>query len=265
VKPSFVSGLAVLGPGLPGWAASEAVLLGREPWREAPCAPLPPALLPATERRRASPATRLALAVAAEAVAASGLPPEDLETVFASSNGDGSVIGAILDALAEPEGFISPTQFHNSVHNAAAGYWGIAVGSTRPSVSVGGHDHVVAAALLHAAARVASTGEPVLLVCYDAPLPPPLSDARRTDCAFAAGLVLTPTRRAASRAALTLDYLAEPAPAPAPAETGLDALAEANPAARILPLLRAVAARREATILLPMLEDAHVALRVAPC
>ena len=47
-----------------------------------------------------------------------------------------------------PNGTISPTQFHNSVHNAAAGYWHIAAGSAAPSLSVGGHDGAFAAGLL---------------------------------------------------------------------------------------------------------------------
>ena len=32
-----------------------------------------------------------------------------LETVFASSNGDGAVVGAILETLSDPAGAISPT------------------------------------------------------------------------------------------------------------------------------------------------------------
>jgi hypothetical protein len=264
-----VLGASVLGPGLPGWDASEAVLAGAAPYAPAaPFAPPPPALLSATERRRTSPAVRLALAAAAEAAAASGLPPEALETVFASSNGDGTVVGAILDALAAPDGAISPTQFHNSVHNAAAGYWSIAVGSTRPSVSVGGHDHVFAAGLLHAAARAVVAAAPVLLCAYDAPLAEPLARVRRTELPFAAGLVLAPPApRGPARATLALRYVAEPPAPPAPArpDDALDALAAANPAARALPLLRALAGHRSATLVLPMLEDARLEVAVAPC
>ena len=42
----WIGGLAVLGPGLPGWAASEAVLAGAAPWEPADCAVPPPAMLP---------------------------------------------------------------------------------------------------------------------------------------------------------------------------------------------------------------------------
>nr|WP_304502919.1 beta-ketoacyl synthase chain length factor [Caldovatus aquaticus] len=254
---------------MPGWAASAPVLAGAAPYTPAPVALPPPAALPPTERRRASPAVRLALAAAAEAAAASGLPPAGLETVFASSNGDGRVVGAILEALAAPDGVISPTQFHNSVHNAAAGYWSIAAASQRPSVALGGHDHAFAAGLLHAAARVAATGAPVLLCAYDAPLDEPLAQCRRTEVPFAAALVLAPPGRATPAAAacarLAIAYRAEPAPPSPPAATALDALAAANPAARALPLLRALARREAGRIVLPLLEDGRLEVAVAPC
>ncbi len=121
VRPVRIAGIGLLGPGLPGWAASRAVLTGAEPWRHGEVALPPPAILPATERRRTGPVARLALAVATEAAAASGLPAASLRPVFGSGNGDSITVGGILDALTRPDGFVSPTQFHNSVHNAAAG------------------------------------------------------------------------------------------------------------------------------------------------
>ncbi len=261
----WVGGLAVLGPGLPGWKASEAALAGAAPWAPADCAVPPPAMLPPTERRRASLAVRLALAAAAEAAA--GEDAAALETVFASSNGDGAVVGAILETLADPAGgAISPTQFHNSVHNAAAGYWGIGTGSTSPSVSVGGHDDTVAAGLLQAAAAVSARRRRVLFCAYDAPLPPPLAAVRRTTVPFAAAIVLLPEPDGTARAALDLRYRGE-APPRAAAETAdpLDALAAENPAARALPLLRALAARRPAAMRLPLLGDALLEIGLTPC
>ncbi len=187
-----IAGIGLLGAGLPGWAASRPILSGATPVEPAPVTPPVPSLLPATERRRTGPSVRLALAVAAEAVQASGLPAEDLDTVFASSNGEAQVIVAILEALHAPGGAISPTQFHNSVHNAAAGYWGIAAGSARPSVSLGGHDFVFATGLMQAVAHVTAWRAPVLFVAHDVPLPPPLTALRPGDGSFAVALVLVP-------------------------------------------------------------------------
>ncbi|RYJ00784.1 MAG: 3-oxoacyl-ACP synthase, partial [Acetobacteraceae bacterium] len=232
------------------------------PWTMAEALPPAPAILAAGDRRRAGATVRFALAAATEASAAA---PDRaaLETIFASGNGDGAVVGTILDALHTVDGTVSPTLFHNSVHNAAAGYWHIAVGSTMPSLSLGGHDGAFAAGLLAAMGAVATRGRPVLLVAYDTPLPAPLAAVRPTGFPFATGCILAPGREGA-RAELTLRFLADPAPAEIPAE-GLDALASGNPAAHALPLLRAVAARRAALVRLPLLEDAHLEIRVTPC
>jgi hypothetical protein len=260
----WIAGVAVLGAGLPGWAASEAALAGAAPWCAGEVVPPPPALLPPTERRRTSPAVRLALAAAAEATAAIA-DRASLETVFASSNGDGAVVGGILEALHDPAGVaLSPTQFHNSVHNSAAGYWHIAVGSTAPSVSLGGHDGSAAAGLLAASMAVAARGASVLLCAYDLPLPPPLAAMRPTGPGFAAALVLRPEPGAGTLAGLSLRHVAAPAP-DAPPGDALDALAGGNPAARALPLLRALAARRAGRIALPLAADSHLLVDLAPC
>lgn len=256
-----IAGIGLLGPGLPGWAASREALAGTVPFEAAPVAIPAPALLPATERRRTGPSVRLALAVATEAVQESGIPPEELDTVFASSNGEGQVITGILEALHAPDGAISPTQFHNSVHNAAAGYWGIAVGSSRPSVSLGGHDQVFATGLMQAAVQVAVGGAPVLFVAHDVPLPAPLDALRATTAPFALAFVLAPQRGA--HGLLRLGHraggLEEPRLPPA-----LDALRLANPVARALPLLAALARAEGAAFSFALLEDAHLALDFAP-
>ncbi|UFN48739.1 beta-ketoacyl synthase chain length factor [Roseomonas sp. OT10] len=259
-----VAGVALLGPGLEGWERGAAVLAGRAPWEAAPLALPPPALLAPTERRRTSQAVRLALAVAAEAAAASGLAPDSLETVFASSNGDGAVVGAILEALHAPDGAISPTQFHNSVHNAAAGYWGIGAGSTQPSISLGGHDDAFPAGLLHAAAQVAARRVPVLFCAYDMPLPPPLDAVRPTTQPFATALVLTPA--GGEGPALTLRHDAGPLPPGTPAQPGAAcrALEAANPIARALPLLEALARREPARLVFPLAEETWLVAELAP-
>ncbi len=163
------------------------------------------------------------------------------------------MIGAILAALHENEVAISPTQFHNSVHNAAAGYWGIGAGSQRASASVGGHDWVFASGLLQAAIQVAATGQPLLFCACDTPLDPPLAAMRPTGCAFGLAFVLAPPE-AGPR--LRITYEAEPFEEAAPP---LD-----NPCARGLPLLAALAGDRTATLRFAMLEDAHLRVDVTP-
>nr|WP_255569563.1 beta-ketoacyl synthase chain length factor [Neoroseomonas alba] len=237
-------------------------MAGTVPYEPAPLVPPVPALLPATERRRTGPSVRLAIAVAAEAVQESGLAPESLDSVFASSNGEAQVIVSILDALHAPDGAISPTQFHNSVHNAAAGYWGIAAGSGRPSVSLGGHDFVFATGLMQAVAQVAVQKAPVLLVVHDVPLPPPLTALRPGEESFAMALVLVPGDGALG--GLSVAYRAEATMAEPPLPAGLDALRAGNPAARALPLLGVLAGRQAATLRFALPETAALDVAISP-
>ena len=62
------------------------------------------------------------------AVRASGRDPATLPSVFTSAHGDLAVNDYMCATLATQPTAISPTRFHNSVHNAAAGYWTIATG-----------------------------------------------------------------------------------------------------------------------------------------
>ncbi len=266
-----IIGVGLWGSGLPGFPASRAVLAGEAPWAADDAPPPVPGLLPPAERRRLGTTVRLALAAAAEAVAMAGIDPHTAHNVFATSNGDGAVVHALLEELARPAPLLSPTQFHNSVHNAAAGYWTIAIGSRAPTQCVALHDATFAAGLLAAMVERAA-GAPVLLCVHDAPLPAPLAAKRRTETGFAAAFVLAPVgaeavgaeAAAASLGRLAVRYEAAPALAPfASLPPALRRLAAGNPAAQALPLLAAIAAGRPARLALPYL-DARLDLAFEP-
>ena len=259
-----ILGVSVWGPGLEGWAASRPVLAGETPYEPRPSPAPPPPILPPNERRRTGPVTRLALTVAQEAAAASGLPPQALRSVFGSSNGDGVVVATILGGLAQTppgERGVSPTQFHNSVHNAAAGYWSIANNSRQPATCLGAHDATWPASLLTAMVQTTSERQPVLLCCYDHPLPPPLDALRPTGAAFGAGLVLGPP--AEGKPSLRVAYAAGPGRPGRRLPAGLDALAECNAAARALPLLTALARGKAASLTTDYLDN-HLSISVQP-
>ncbi len=246
-----VLGVSVWGPGLEGWAAARPVLAGEQSYAPTDAPPPPPTLLPATERRRTGPVVRLALAPAQEAAQASGLPAGSLRAVFGSSNGDGPVIGTILDALATAapgERVVSPTLFHNSVHNAPAGYWSIATGSHRPATCIGCNDDTWPASLLVA---MADPGSPVLLCCYDYPLPAPMAATRPTGKLFASALVLGDGPGPLLRVTLHHDAASPPI---LPLDPVLQALAQDNPAARALHLLAALARGQPFRFDLPYLQ-----------
>jgi Beta-ketoacyl synthase, N-terminal domain len=255
----FVGALALLAPGLEGWAAAREVLAGRRPYIAAPLVPPPPQSLPPAERRRTTATIRLAMAAAEASIAAAGAEAGRLASVFASSNGDGAVVGSILEALAGPTRVVSPTQFHNSVHNSPAAYWGIGSRSMGASTSFGCHDDTFAAGLLHAAAKAREA--PVLFCAYDLPMPAPLAQVRQTAEPFAMAMVLTPSKAPWSVASLEVSFAAGEVPG---SESPLP-LQHANPIARSLPLLEALAREERATVHLPYLADSHLRIETTPC
>src|SRR5699024_6008085 len=100
------------------------------------------------------------------------------------------IIGAICEELAHDNPALSPTKFHNSVHNAPAGYWAIAANSKQASTALGAHDSGFAAGWIEAALIAEDSGEPVLLVVYDRPFPAPLDAKRHLGAPFACALLL---------------------------------------------------------------------------
>lgn len=240
----FVESIAILGPGLSGWPAGCAVLAGEKIYEPAPLAPFVADLLPAVERRRTGSIVKLALAVGHAALASAGRPVDSVATVFVSSGGDGDVINDICVTLAGSDRQVSPTRFHNSVHNAPSGYWGIATHSHHPSISLCGFEWSFAIGLLEAASQLHVEREAVLLVAYDTPYPEPLGIVRRVVEPFGTALLLTHDRTNGSMAELevSLDTHAQEITRMSGAE--LEHLRTGNPCARGLPLLAALAGAR---------------------
>ena len=258
----FLDAIGLRGPGLEGWVASIPLLEGGVPYAAVPTMIPPATLLPANERRRAPQTVKLALAVGVEAFASADIAPAACSTVFASSGGDGETIHEILATLAGPVRELSPTRFHNSVHNVAAGYWSIATGAKRPATSLCAHDGSFAAGLLEAGAQALATDGTVALIAYDLPYPQPLAATRHIGAAFAVALLLSPTASGRSLARLEVELGAPTSRACAiPA---LEALRRSIPAARVLPLLEALARREKTAMSLDYLDDLGLALRVAP-
>ena len=257
----YIEGIGLRGPGLAGWVASQPVLAGRQAYVPAPAVVPPSTLLPANERRRAVQTVKIALAVGAEAFAAAGRDPAETATVFASSGGDGDTIHEILSVLASPARELSPTRFHNSVHNAAAGYWSIATGSRAASTSLCCHDDSFAAGLLEAAVQAVAAQRAVALLAYDVQYPAPLSEVRPIGAAYAVALVLVPAPGPAAWACVDLE-LRPGRGVPTPAAPVLETLRQNTPAARSLPLLAALAGDRRTSVTLSYLDDMVLALKI---
>jgi hypothetical protein len=260
---AYVEGIGVLGPGLKDWPSARAVLAGELPYESRPTVlPLPESLPPA-ERRRTGRIVKLALAVGLEATARASVHPAHLPTVFSSSGGDGQNCHDICETLASSDRQLSPTRFHNSVHNVAAGYWSIANGARAPSNALCAYDASFAAGLLESLTQVTVDGTPNLLVAYDSQYPEPLYSKRPIPDALGIALLLSPERRAGSLARLTASLT------DAPTQTmdlpELEQVRSSIPAARGLPLLQTIALRRNARVVLEYLASLQLAVEVEPC
>ncbi len=260
---AWIDGIGFIAPGLPDWSAAQAVLRGEQPFVSAPSLLPPPALLPSAERRRASRVVKLSLGLGLQAVAHAGADAATLATVFTASGADGHNCHALCEQLASDDRQISPTRFHNSVHNAAAGYWGIATRSMAPCQVICAFDASFGAGLLDALAQVVLDGQPVLLVAYDSEYPQPLYGKRDSpDCAGVA-LVLSPSRCATSLASIELNLVGQAADTLL--DPGLEALRTRIPALRVLPLLDRLARGQGGTVVLDYLPELQLALDVSLC
>jgi hypothetical protein len=263
---AVVRGVGLLGPGLENWPAAAAVLAGTAPYSPQPTVLPTPAALPAAERRRTGAVVRLALAIGFEAVSRADAKAAELPTVFSSSGGDGSNCHEICQTLASDDRQISPTRFHNSVHNAASGYWSIAAGATPASSVLCAFDASFAAGLLEALTQVTVDQAPVLLISYDVAYPEPLHAARPIPDAFGVAMVLAPVTTAPKpdatpAAVITASLTDEPADVMSDAQ--LESIRTTIPAARSLPLLRRLARRETGRAVLEYLDPQRLAIEVS--
>ena len=254
-----IAGLGIIGPGIGSWRDAVAVLTGSKGFSARAQVPQAvPTSLPANERRRVSPLIRMVLQCCEETLAERSSEFPAVRSVFASSCGDLVVADKILRALAMPGKPVSPTLFHNSVHNSVAGYFSIARGDCSSSISVSARDSSFVAGLLSTAGLVLSGAGPTLLVAYDCTAPPALAPFRPFLASFAVGMLLIDSPAPWSMSIQLLEgnsdtVLSDPA---------LEAMRLGNPAARALPLLALLAADRTGKVTLPYLSDMNAVIDI---
>lgn len=259
----YIDGIGLCGPGLNDWPAGCAILKGQTDYQHQKTVLSAPASLPAAERRRCGPVVKLSLAVGYEAAAVAGLDVSLLPTVFSSSNGDGNNCHEICETLASDDRQISPTRFHNSVHNAASGYWSIATGSMASSAVLCAHDASFGAGLLEAITQVVVDQVCVLLIASDTTYPEPLRTARPIPDEFGIGLVFAPQRNASSIAKIRVAFTSHQAERLS--DDSLERLRTVIPAARGLPLLQAIANGKSTTMVIDYLETTRLLIEIEPC
>jgi hypothetical protein len=241
VLSATVEGIGFWTRGLPGWDAACAFVRDGVRIEDAPARPSPQLLAP-NERRRAPDTVAVALDVALAACTAAGRDPATLPSVFASTHGDLAITDYMCATLAEAPATVSPIRFHNSVHNAAAGYWTIGAGATSAATAISAYDASFAQGLLDAIAQLAVGAEAVLLVGFDGESTGPLGQVSRSEGLLGGALVLgREPRDRAPRLRVTLEA-GEP-------DVGgrLATVAGNNAMAPMLPLFEALATGRSRT------------------
>ena len=232
-----IEGIGFWADGLPSWPAARAFATGGAPADTAAAVRPSPQLLAPNERRRAPDTVALALEVALAACTAAGRDPAALPSVFASTHGDLGITDYMCATLAGEPRAISPTRFHNSVHNAAAGYWTIGAGCHAPSTAISSFDASFAQGLLEALVQLATGAEAVLLAAYDGHATGPLAAVSSSSGLLGAALVLARAPRPGTprlRATL-VDAAAPPPRGPLAARLLVNAMAP------MLPLFEALA------------------------
>ena len=260
---AYVEGVGLLGPGFNNWPDSQAVIRGQQPYRPVKTVLPLPALLPAAERRRSGAIVRLTLATGLEAITAAGLDAVSLPMVFSASGSDGENCHAICEMLASDDRQISPTRFHNSVHNAAAGYWSIATGAMSASTVLGAFDACFGAGLLETVTQVMVDDTRAVFLACDTSYPEPLHSARPIPDAFGAALVLAPQRSVRALAKIEVSLTDEEADRLE--DVALESLRTTIPAARGLPLLRGIALGGEHRVVLDYMDSTRIAVAIVSC
>ena len=258
LAPLCVRGIGAWAIGTPDWATMRLVARGAiQAAVDAPRKPSP-TLLPPNERRRAPDSVLLALAVAQAACAAAQADPATIPSIFASMHGDLAITDATCRTLADVPTDISPTRFHNSVHNAAAGYWTIGVGCHAPSTALSAFRATFAQGLLEAAMQLDAGAPQVLLVAYDSFASGPLAAVSGSEGLLGFALLLDRGDSSALRLTLSL----HPGEAPALPAGALNDLAGRNAMAPALVLIDALANER-AICVLPAGQDLVLRVELA--
>lgn len=190
-----IEGIGFWASGLPSWDAARAFANDGVLPADAPSRPSPGLLAP-NERRRAPETVAIALEVAQAACEAAGRDAALLPSVFASTHGDLAITDYMCATLASDPRNLSPTRFHNSVHNAAAGYWTIGAGAMQPATAISAFDASFAQGLLEALVQLDSGSDAVLLVAYDSQSAGPIAKVSPSVGLLGAALVLSRHARA---------------------------------------------------------------------
>lgn len=196
-----------------------------------------PQVIPANERRRAPLPVRLAVESSWQAAESANISPDELTCVFVSGLGDTDLTDYMCKTLASEHKELSPTKFHNSVHNAPAGYWTISTKTMSAANSVAGFEQSVSLTLLEAMVQCESEDVPLMVTFYDAPVSTVLKPLLKNEEAFAFSLIIYPMSYDIEGLAISAQVEnagLTPWPSLQSSHSYIDALYQDNPSAKVL-------------------------------
>lgn len=245
-----VLGVGAWGSSFRNWSDLQSRLVGGQFEDDGAKGPKPE-VIPANERRRAPLPVRLAVEASSQACAHADIDPGQLACVFVSGLGDTQLTDYMCKVLAGENKALSPTKFHNSVHNAAAGYWTISTNCMQAANSVAGFDESVSLTLMEALVQAQAERRALLLTFYDAPSSPVLKELLKNEHSFAVSIIIAPSDLDIARAntaapELSASVIEQISDWPDGSWSGdLATCYVTNPMARILPFLELLTSQRK--------------------
>jgi len=204
-------------------------------------ADVPPVeLLRGSLRRRATSQTRAAVEVLGQVIEKARWDGSQVSTIWGTAHGEHATSIAMFEWMSRGEGKLSPTQFHNSVHNTAGGYASIAQKNTATSTTLTGAGELVVSGFVEAAGLLQQGREEVALVFFDEPLRPPFA-VPGMEAALALGFGLSSRAEGALARLGSFRREAEKGIQPAANFSGLHVAAA-------IPLLEKIASRRKGDV-----------------
>jgi hypothetical protein len=161
--------------------------------------------------RRATPLTRMSVEVMQQALEMGKADAASTPSVWGTAHGEHSTAIGLLGMMLKGEGKLSPTKFHNSVHNTPSGYASIAAKNRSASTTLTGGAELVASAFCEAGAMVSDLNRDVVLVLADEPLMAPF-DSPDSARPLATSFLLSPNPNRALGTISNLEKRQERAP-----------------------------------------------------
>jgi len=188
---AYINAIGLQANGLEGWTNSQTILTAQQPYQAKPLSKYSPLFLPANERRRATSTIKLALRTAEETLQNADKQTKPVPTLFACVDGDTEISAKMTSAILMDEPMVSPIHFHNSVHNAPAGYWMIGQKNQQAASAISAGEYQIATLFLEAMSQLSKEQPEILLIAYDLPIDPVIESITQPRNPFAFGLLLS--------------------------------------------------------------------------